>query len=68
MSKQSEAKEAQGYVPKFKPDFCCNCQEYSSSIIREAFFEQEKKRKCGIGGFAVKKLGTCKRFVRKVDC
>jgi hypothetical protein len=66
VSKQSEAKQQQGYVPKAVPQTCGNCAHFLSDFIRQppAFgspngWEEEKNLRCGIGGFAVKKMGAC---------
>jgi len=71
MSKQSEAKEKQGYVPKAIPQTCGNCAHFmSDKVEREGYFGgsyvDEKSMRCGIGGFAVKKMGTCNEWKRKV--
>lgn len=67
MSKQTQAKEAQGYVPKAVPQVCCNCAHFvSDKVEREGCFGgvyvDEKNLRCGIGGFAVKKMGTCNEW------
>lgn len=70
MSKQSEAKEAQGYVAKPVPSTCSNCKHYQSKVevLRGYFqpYEKESEIKCGLGGFAVKKTATCNMFEHKV--
>lgn len=70
MSKQSEAKEAQGYNPKPIPRICANCAHYRSESAKkyvgtawESEFESNKR--CGTGGFAVKKTATCNIFQPK---
>lgn len=71
MSKQSEAKSRQKYVDKLIPCTCSNC----------AHFRFEKKTapgqcgypdyvsyinfRCGIGGFAVKKMSSCSEWAGK---
>lgn len=83
MSKQSVAKEEQGYS-KASPK-CGNCRRLLSDMVpvpwmvennkeREScgllpFYDLtlaqhnlEKNLRCGIGGFAVKKMGHCKRW------
>lgn len=64
MSKQSEAKERQGYVERPVPQTCANCRNYGSDFVtrKHAFGEwtDEKNRRCTLGGFAVKKQATCK--------
>jgi len=64
MSKQSEAKESQGYVAKAVPAYCMNCAHYCSDIVQRnghfgGVYHDETNRRCGKGGFAVKKQGTC---------
>jgi len=66
MSKQSEAKERQGYTPKAIPirQTCANCVNYKSDITEKAgifggVYRKESNRRCTLGGFAVKKSGTC---------
>lgn len=66
MSKQSEAKAIQGYIAKAIPAVCSNCKHYESKITeREGIFGGtyivESDRRCGIGGFAVKKTAVCDR-------
>lgn len=72
MSKQSEAKTKQGYTPKAVPRTCHNCSNFAFDNVqtrkatewREAYFE-DKNLRCGIGDFAVKKMGTCNEFKPK---
>lgn len=64
MSKQSEAKKIQNYNPKPTPAECSNCREFQkeSTFTHEWFgkkYYRDKNLRCGIGGFAVKKRGTC---------
>ncbi len=91
MSKQSEAKEKQGYVSKFEPDICGNCanlmfdmefpewiKEHNKNIIegkrnysfnKDGMYgdehKQQKNLRCGIGGFSVKKQGSCEEWKSK---
>ena len=68
MSKQSDAKERQQYVDKVDPRVCGNCIHFTSEQVctnaefvsewNKPYF-QEKNMRCLIGGFKVKKLGTC---------
>lgn len=68
MSKASEAKALQGYVPKLVPATCGNCRHYLSTITRlksdpaGVGCSVESNRRCGLGGFAVKKLGWCREY------
>lgn len=67
MSKQSEAKEAQGYVAKPAPKTCMNCQHFRSEILQGYGFNRnytkETNLRCGLGGFAVKKMAKCNEFI-----
>jgi len=70
MSKQSDAKKLQQYVGKHKPMYCMNCANYQSetTTVRGAFgrsYDVEKNKRCGLGGFAIAKQGTCNYFVGK---
>ena len=69
MSKQSEAKQAQGYEQKPVIPVCKNCSHYQSEFdVYQSFLEGfmiEKELRCGIGGFAVRKMATCKLYERK---
>jgi hypothetical protein len=68
MSKQSEAKAAQGYVAKAVPRTCANCAKFLSDKVQKTSewmkttWVEEKNLRCGIGGFAVKKNGTCNLY------
>ena len=63
MSKQSEAKIRQDYTPKLIPQVCSNCASYKcdSTKHEHAFgsYVKVSNQRCGIGGFAVKKTGSC---------
>ena len=65
VSKQSEAKERQCYVEKVIPMVCSNYQ--SKVTAREGVFggvyHDESEKRCGLGGFAVKKMGGCKEHL-----
>jgi hypothetical protein len=63
MSKQSEAKIKQGYVPKAIPQTCANCA--SLEILPQTSDFSAAGLRCKIGGFAVKKMGTCNEFSGK---
>ena len=70
MSKQSEAKAQQGYVPNPTATACMNCENYSSDFEPTAgygsrIYNKEVNIRCGIGGFAIKKLGRCNCFKPK---
>lgn len=64
MSKQSEAKSSQKYDPKPTHAVCANCAHYTSDKSSTIgwggqIFEGERCLRCVLGGFAVKKGGTC---------
>lgn len=68
MSSQSRAKSVQNYNAKAIPQTCANCANYKSEFIVSTWnpeYKQEKNLRCGIGGFAIKKMGTCDIFVGK---
>lgn len=72
MSKQSKAKEEQGYVAKAVPMTCGNCAHFESDFKNSTGYfgggyQTEINLRCGIGGFAVKKMGTCSRFEQKEE-
>ena len=67
MSKQSEAKERQGYVPKALPRTCCNCAHFKMDTETKTTqwgqsWTVDTNLRCAIGGFAVKKMGTCNEW------
>lgn len=69
MSKQSEAKAAQGYIAKPVPKTCMNCQHYkvevtqTKSAYSSYIYNKESNLRCRLGGFAVKKMATCNEFI-----
>lgn len=64
MSRQSEAKERQGYTPKAIPKVCMNCTHYRSEIVTTKYGGIEEKSKlCEIGDFKVMKMGSCNEFL-----
>lgn len=69
MSKQSKAKEDQGYQDKPVFPMCSNCQHFNIEIAtietRYGNYTKEQNIRCTIGGFAVKKQGNCKLHVFK---
>lgn len=70
MSKQSEAKERQGYVPRAIPATCANCAHFTSYVVTRTgvfvgTYHDESNKRCAKGGFAVKKMGTCNEHERK---
>lgn len=69
MSKQSEAKERQGYQAKPVPATCVNCAYYASEFkqVKTRWgmpYTKETNLRCGLGGFAIKKTATCNSFTR----
>lgn len=68
MSKQSDAKAAQGY--RLEASTCSNCHHYRSDLIEKSYgafnglhtWTEEKNKRCSIGLFAVKKTATCDRW------
>lgn len=70
MSKQSDAKQKQGYVSKAVPQTCMTCANFKSdiSVIPTTYgtYSKESNVRCGTGGFAVKKMGTCEEWKGKV--
>ena len=68
MSKQSEAKLAQGYIPKPTPNVCSRCNYFAldknmvSYGLSNNTYTEEKNIRCELGGFAVKKNSTCNKF------
>jgi hypothetical protein len=71
MSKKHQAAmEAQQYTPKFIAGVCGNCTHMTFDMELPAWMQEqagvwddkykiEKNHRCGIGGFPVKKLGSC---------
>lgn len=74
MSKQSEAKEKQGYIAKPVARVCANCAYYRSDVVEHPPYyswskpyHEEKNRRCDIGGFAVNKTATCNHWLLAQD-
>jgi hypothetical protein len=69
MSKQKNAKKEQGYEAKPVFPMCSNCAHFQSDFITDkgyfGEFTMEKNLRCGIGGFAVKKQGSCQQHKKK---
>lgn len=69
MSRQSEAKTRQGYVPKAEPATCMNCTHFAYDMdwYDEAKqYPREVNLCCTLGDFAVKNMATCNLFERKI--
>lgn len=67
MSKQSEAKERQGYIEKPSLRKCSTCRYYSYEVETrkdwaDVEYEIKKKIRCAIGGFTIKANAICNRF------
>lgn len=78
MSKVSEAKKAQEYTPKHQPGVCGRCKYMTFEVQLPDWMEEknkanpgrytvaeygiEKNRRCAVGGFTVKKMGSCNTF------
>lgn len=74
MSKQSEAKLAQGY--RKNPDTCTNCKHLQFEFIEKSYerwdgtvqtWKEEKSHRCSVGGFAVNKTYTCRIHALKKE-
>ena len=78
MSKQSEAKERQGYIQKANQRVCSTCLNYRSALdypewlkspkydsVRKPENKVEVNIHCGLGGFAVKKMALCNEWEEK---
>jgi hypothetical protein len=65
MSKQSEAKTAQGYQMSSE-SICSKCKHFACDFdaVKTMFtsWNEEKNLRCTLGNFAVKKTATCKLF------
>ena len=67
MSKQEEAKKAQGYI---KASACCKtCKHFSSTVAEvpgwgNETWTKDSFKRCGIGGFAVQSSASCNLFER----
>ena len=74
MSKQSDAKAAQGYEPKPIVRNCGSCAHFKCEIeVLKGYFawsdprEIERNKRCGIGSFAIKKTATCALWLAKAS-
>ena len=64
VSKVAQKKAEMVYVSKPVWPICANCLHYTSEKeIRGSWcrYEVEVRKRCTLGGFAVKKSATCKR-------
>lgn len=65
MSKQSEAKQKQGYEPDPIIRVCSTCIHYRNKYAPDKYGDAEEvDSHCDIGGFTVKKMGTCNLYWR----
>lgn len=73
MSKQSEAKKAQGHVVKPAWPVCGNCRHFTCttetiSNVYTGSWTKESDKRCTLGGFATGKAATCKKHEwKKMD-
>lgn len=72
MSRQSKAKLAQGYVLKAIPKTCSTCLHLRMDIVpvlgmhgQPSEYTRETNLRCGLGGFAVKKMATCNEYAER---
>lgn len=71
MSQPSEAKKRQGYVPKAVPSTCATCVYFQMDRVEKRApwggkpWTVETNLRCGLGGFAVKKMATCREWKAK---
>lgn len=68
MSKQSEAKAAQGY--RMEAACCKTCKNFSSEMVpmnrwNGDPYKTEKNKRCNIGGFATQATAHCMFFAWK---
>jgi hypothetical protein len=60
MSKQSEAKERQGFRKKPEWAICSGCEYFTwDEVHKYPGYIQEKNVRCSLGGFKVGKTDTC---------
>ena len=70
MSKQSDAKDRQGF--RKSPDTCSNCYHFTSTMTEEkrkygyGNVTVESNLRCSIGGFKVNKMSVCNKHILKV--
>lgn len=67
-SKVQIQKAQQGYVEEGPK--CSTCTNYTSEMVKVTSYwrdtwTKEKNRRCGIGGFVVKKQAYCKSYAPK---
>jgi hypothetical protein len=70
-TKIAQAKERQQYTDKLIPSTCSNCAHFQSKVEERKStwgnytWTHESQLRCGIGGFKVKKLGSCSEWAGK---
>lgn len=61
------AREEQRYQHNPVLPFCGNCEHYQSVWVENEWGDkEEKKRRCSLGDFAVKRKGSCSRHALSV--
>lgn len=61
VSSQQEARNSQNYVEDPPLRVCGTCEHYQSVRIETAWGgREEKRRRCSLGKFAVKRKATCR--------
>ena len=69
MTPQAIAKAEQGYTPKAVPRTCVNCTNFAfETVSKKAYgstWTEDTNLRCKVGGFAVKKMGSCNLFEMK---
>jgi hypothetical protein len=65
MSKQSEAKEKQGYRPKANPNLCGNCTHFKFDHLIRVGGDKKANLRCDLGGFKVSAKGDCNEWAAK---
>ena len=59
-SRQQIARQKQNYEETPKLKICENCEHYRSTFVESEWGGYEEKRKrCALGGFAVKRKSSC---------
>lgn len=68
ISRQQEARLRQNYVEDPPLPVCETCEHYRSVRLETAWGGTEEKRKrCSLGNFAVKRKGSCRKHNFKID-
>jgi hypothetical protein len=69
MSRVQDKKDAQGFRAPGHSPVCTNCEHFTSDKVKSSWGNHydEKKLRCGVGGFAVKRTTSCDRaYMRAV--